>query len=91
MMVYLIYKTDFINQQSILESMLEVVSFMSVVLFPFVKAPLSKVEGRKSFNSGKPVRSNSYMYTFDDLGYFCVASQGAPGYAGTVNVINSGK
>ena len=49
------------------------------------------MEGRKSFNSGKPVAANSYMYTFDDAGYFCVASQGAPGYAGTVTVIATGK
>lgn len=31
------------------------------------------------------------MYTFDDLGHFCVASQGAPGYAGSVNVIGAGE
>lgn len=36
------------------------------------------------------MKNNSYIYTFDDVGYFCVASQGAPGYAGTVTVINAG-
>ncbi|XP_064633270.1 uncharacterized protein LOC135491376 [Lineus longissimus] len=49
--------------------------------------PLSVIQGAKSFNSGKPVASNSFLYTFDDTGVFCVASQGAPGFAGVVNVL----
>lgn len=53
--------------------------------------PLNVVSGVKSFNSGKPVKNNSFLYTFDELGNFTVASQGAPGYACTVNVISTGK
>lgn len=53
--------------------------------------PLNVVSGVKSFNSGKPVKNNSFLYTFDELGNFTVASQGAPGYACTVHVISTGK
>eukprot|EP00105_Crassostrea_gigas_P035802 XP_019919950.1 PREDICTED: uncharacterized protein LOC105321045 [Crassostrea gigas] len=53
------------------------------------KEPLNVVSGVKSFNSGKPVKNNSFLYTFDELGNFTVASQGAPGYACTVNVIST--
>ena len=55
------------------------------------QAPLSVIQGGLSFNSGRPTPHNSFLYTFDDPGAFCVASQGAPGYAGTINVIDEGK
>lgn len=44
-----------------------------------------------AFDSGNPVKHNSYTYAFDEVGHFCVASQGAPGYAGSVNVIPPGE
>ncbi|ESO91438.1 hypothetical protein LOTGIDRAFT_153880 [Lottia gigantea] len=43
--------------------------------------PLNVIEGIKSFNSGKLLRNNSFLYTFDDEGVYTVASQGAPGYS----------
>jgi len=49
------------------------------------------VQGKNAFNSGKVVKHNSYMFTFDDDGHYCVASEGAPGYAGSVNVLGSGE
>ena len=49
------------------------------------------IQGAQSFNSGKPVPNNSFLYTFDENGKFTVASQGAPGYACTVVVLDVGK
>ncbi|ELT90741.1 hypothetical protein CAPTEDRAFT_219540 [Capitella teleta] len=54
---------------------------------PNSDAPLSVIQGTRSFNSGRPTPQNSFLYTFDDPGTYCVASQGSPGYAGTVCVI----
>ncbi|XP_048739977.2 uncharacterized protein LOC125654190 isoform X5 [Ostrea edulis] len=59
------------------------------VTSPDSKEPLNVVGGVKSFNSGKSVKNNSFLHTFDELGNFTVASQGAPGYSCTVNVISS--
>ena len=56
----------------------------------FLQSPLSAVQGGLSFNSGRPVPRNSFLYTFDDPGTFCVASQGAPGFACTIKVLNEG-
>lgn len=51
--------------------------------------PLAPTEGRSSFNSGKPVVGGNFLQTFDDPASYIVASQGAPGYSGTVNVLKS--
>ena len=56
-----------------------------------LQAPLSVIQGGQSFNSGRPVAKNSFLYTFDEPGMYCVASQGAPGFAGTVTVIDNCK
>ena len=56
-----------------------------------MQSPLSVIQGGRSFNSGRPVPNNSFLYTFDEMGTYCVASQGAPGYAGVVNVLVDGK
>ncbi len=56
-----------------------------------LQTPLSVIQGGKSFNSGKPVARNSFLYTFDDPGMYCVASQGGPGFCGTVSVLKDGE
>ncbi len=60
-------------------------------MFLLIQTPLSVIQGGKSFNSGKPVAKNSFLYTFDDPGMYCVASQGAPGFCATVAVLSNGK
>lgn len=57
----------------------------------YIQAPLSIIQGGRSFNSGKPVTKNSFLYTFDESGDYCVASQGAPGHAGTITVLEKGE
>ena len=64
---------------------------MLIIAFYLLQTPLSVIQGGKSFNSGKPISRNSFLYTFDDPGMFCVASQGAPGFCGTVSVLSDGK
>ena len=49
------------------------------------------IHGAKSFNSGKPVPNNSFLYTFDEDGSYTVASQGAPGFFCTVVVLDVGE
>ena len=53
--------------------------------------PLNVIHGAKSFNSGKPVPNNSFLYTFDEDGSYTVASQGAPGFFCTVVVLDVGE
>ncbi|XP_041347758.1 uncharacterized protein LOC121367568 [Gigantopelta aegis] len=55
---------------------------------PDSEQPLNVIQGAQSFNSGKPVPNNSFLYTFDENGTFTVASQGAPGYSCTVMVLD---
>ncbi|XP_067685414.1 uncharacterized protein [Haliotis asinina] len=50
--------------------------------------PLNVIQGALSFNSGKPVTNNSFLYTFDEEGNYTVASQGAPGFACTIVVMD---
>ncbi|XP_046358181.2 uncharacterized protein LOC124136325 [Haliotis rufescens] len=50
--------------------------------------PLNVIQGAQSFNSGKPVANNSFLYTFDEEGAYTVASQGAPGFACTISVMD---
>ncbi|XP_052779768.1 uncharacterized protein LOC128217013 isoform X4 [Mya arenaria] len=52
--------------------------------------PLNVIHGPKSFNSGKPVGNNSFLYTFDEDGSYTVASQGAPGFYCTIVVMDVG-
>ena len=52
--------------------------------------PLNVIHGAKSFNSGKPVANNSFLYTFDEDGSYTVASQGAPGFYCTIVVMDVG-
>ena len=67
-------------------------SLSSIFPLDFVfQKPLSVIQGGKSFNSGRPVPNNSFLYTFDEPGNYCVASQGAPGFAGNVQVMQDGK
>ena len=35
------------------------------------------IDGPKAFNSGKPVLNNSFLYTFEEEGSYCVMSEGA--------------
>lgn len=53
--------------------------------------PLNVIHGAKSFNSGKPVPNNSFLYTFDEDGSYTVASQGAPSFYCTIVVMDVGK
>ncbi|GFR62052.1 hypothetical protein ElyMa_001861900 [Elysia marginata] len=53
---------------------------------PNSEAPLSVIQGAKSFNSGKLLENNCFLYTFDEPGDFAVASQGAPGFSCVVHV-----
>ncbi|CAH1782616.1 unnamed protein product [Owenia fusiformis] len=55
---------------------------------PDSETPLSAMQGGKSFNSGRPMPNNSFLYTFDEEGTFCVASQGAPGFCGIINIMS---
>lgn len=57
----------------------------------FFQEPLNVIHGAKSFNSGKPVPNNSFLYTFDEDGSYTVASQGAPGFFCTIVVLDVGK
>lgn len=34
------------------------------------------IQGTNGFNSGKPVLNNSFLYTFEEEGQFCVLSEG---------------
>ena len=52
--------------------------------------PLNIIHGTNSFNSGKPVPNNSFLYTFDNIGPYTVASQGAPGFSCTIFVLEKG-
>ena len=77
------------------ENTLAIVDLCPVMCTPHFllcpQAPLSVIQGGRSFNSGRPTPQNSFLYTFDDPGTYCVASQGAPGFAGTVHVIDEGQ
>ncbi|GFN84346.1 fibronectin, partial [Plakobranchus ocellatus] len=53
---------------------------------PNSEAPLSVIQGAKSFNSGKLLENNCFLYTFDEPGDFAVASQGAPGFSCVIHI-----
>ena len=61
------------------------------VIDTFLQAPLNVIQGSRSFNSGKLVKNNSFLYTFDEAGKFSVASQGAPGFAAVIHILEEGK
>ena len=48
------------------------------------------IKGPKAFNSGRPLANDCFFYTFDEEGRYTVVSQGSPGYACTINVVEVG-
>ncbi|XP_012935394.1 uncharacterized protein LOC101845075 isoform X2 [Aplysia californica] len=54
---------------------------------PDSDAPMNVIQGPRSFNSGKLIANNSFLYTFDEPGSYAVASQGAPGFSCVVHIL----
>lgn len=71
--------------------LIKIVSQNANLILPVLKEPLNVIHGAKSFNSGKPIPNNSFLYTFDEDGSYTVASQGAPSFYCTIVVMDVGK